>query len=651
MFRPLAMRRLRLLVLERDEKTVLRSLAAMGAVQLTRTAAGDLTAPGSPPDRTRDMARCDRLISRVSEIRRTLEAETLAGHPPEGIAFEEAEATVLGWEQRAGEWNLRRTRLLESLEKLDATLEQVKPYRGLELPLEQVSQSPFLCFLTGSLPPRGLEHMPVTRGSVVLPLPYENGRQPVVALTSIIRRAELEEALRGAGFQGQPVSPRHGLTPERVHADACREREKLTAELDRTAREGRELAAAAAQPLADIQQWAAVERRLFEAEQFFPRTQAAALIVGWVPANRLWEIKDRLQACTSGRCVTETVDARDIPDQEIPVLLRHGRLLKPFEALVTAYGLPRYSELSPTLFVAVSYVLMFGMMFGDVGHGGILALAGAAILVRQTTAVAKHVGVLLFANGLSSAAFGMAYGSFFGLPWFREHAWWRDPLEGDPMTLMLAAIGIGVVLMSVGLLLNIINRLRQGDLMDGLLGKFGVAGVIFYWGALALAGKSTAIHARGWFGWALVLLVGVPVACWAVKGPLELLWRSPSERESGRGGVFAAVLESLVGAFEGLLLYLANTISFVRLAAYAMSHAALLMATFTLADQVRQFEACGSTLGIVVIVLGNLAAFALEGIVAAVQALRLEYYEFFGKFFSGDGQPFKPFSLVADRTA
>ena len=109
----------------------------------------------------------------------------------------------------------------------------------------------------------------------------------------------------------------------------------------------------------------------------------------------------------------------------------------------------------------------------------------------------------------------------------------------------------------------------------------------------------------------------------------------------------AALTESIVGAFEGVLLYLANTISFVRLAAYAMSHAALLMATFTVADQLRGFQHGGTVLAIGVVILGNAVAMLLEGMVAAVQALRLEYYEFFGKFFTGDGQPFRPFSLAA----
>jgi len=103
--------------------------------------------------------------------------------------------------------------------------------------------------------------------------------------------------------------------------------------------------------------------------------------------------------------------------------------------------------------------------------------------------------------------------------------------------------------------------------------------------------------------------------------------------------------------FEALLSYFANTVSFVRLGAYAMSHAALLVAAFMIAADVKHFSPGGTLLSVLVIILGNLVALVLEGIVASVQALRLEYYEFFGKFFSGGGQPFKPFRLQTTTVA
>ena len=216
------------------------------------------------------------------------------------------------------------------------------------------------------------------------------------------------------------------------------------------------------------------------------------------------------------------------------------------------------------------------------------------------------------------------------------------------MRLMYGAIGIGIGMISLGLILNVINRLRRGDVIGGLLDKFGVVGLLFYWGALALMTQFAALQSRGLVNLALALFVVLPLAGWALKEPIEhCLRRRAGHPDEPGGGLFAAVTESLVGAFEAVLSYLANTISFVRLAAYAMSHAALLVAAFMMAEKVKHLAVGGPVLSVLVIILGNLVALVLEGIIASVQALRLEYYEFFGKFFSGSGQAFKPFRLVA----
>jgi len=160
------------------------------------------------------------------------------------------------------------------------------------------------------------------------------------------------------------------------------------------------------------------------------------------------------------------------------------------------------------------------------------------------------------------------------------------------------------------------------------------------------------VQARGLVTVVIIVFLALPVIGWTLKEPLELFCRRRAGKSVEPGGSMAgAFSESLVGAFEGVMGYFANTISFVRLAAYAMSHAALLLSAFLMADAVKHFPVAGGLLGVLVIILGNAVAIALEGVVASVQALRLEYYEFFGKFFSGGGQPFKPFCLQTKTVA
>jgi V/A-type H+-transporting ATPase subunit I len=240
------------------------------------------------------------------------------------------------------------------------------------------------------------------------------------------------------------------------------------------------------------------------------------------------------------------------------------------------------------------------------------------------------------------------YGSFFGLPAWKSHALWHDPLEADPVPLMGAALGLGMLMISLGLVLNILNHLIRRDFLSALLDKFGLAGLLFYWGAAALfvadsTLESSLISPRG-----IMIALGLLVLCWMIKEPLALLYQRRTGHRLQREHLGTALVESVVGAFEALLLYLANTVSFVRLAAYALSHAALLLATFMMASEVERIAGKGAPLALVVIVAGNLGTILLEGTVAAVQALRLEYYEFFGKFFSGSGPPFRGFQLTGE---
>jgi V/A-type H+/Na+-transporting ATPase subunit I len=211
--------------------------------------------------------------------------------------------------------------------------------------------------------------------------------------------------------------------------------------------------------------------------------------------------------------------------------------------------------------------------------------------------------------------------------------------------LMMAAIGVGVVIVSMGIVLNIVNLFRRGDVVGGLLDKFGVVGIIFYWGSLLFIVRYSMLDEMGLAGLVLVVAVTLPLLAMTLKEPLQYALSKLAGRKPHSENALVAFIESGIEAFEAVLSYLANTISFVRLAAYAMAHAAILMATFAMAEAVGDTPGVGLVLYVIIAVIGNLIALILEGVVVAVQVLRLEYYEFFGKFFSGDGLPFRPFSF------
>jgi V/A-type H+-transporting ATPase subunit I len=701
MFSVVPMMRLQAVVLAQDERAVLKGLGRLGAVHLTRAQSGPETAPLAPADHTGELARYDRIRARVQEFRQSLEIPPLSkeqqlsfsshsareeetgGHPsvdneypalrlaggallqkgtalsrgqvqtPEiaTITLDQAEESLRSLEQQSKELLEHRQRLIHRQKELAGICEQVSCYRGLDIPLDGLDQYSFLHFITGSLPAQNFESLAKEIGDNValLPLTQQKGQLSIFSITTPQGRPALERALQQAGFQREVLPVVENTTVDRLSEDGEKEQEQLAAELEQLKGRITRIAAEFALPMAEIEGFANMETQLLDASQKFPRTEATVLIAGWIPASDVSTMEKHIGEITGGRYVLQTTPPDVSTEEQIPVLLRHPRLLRPFGMLVETYGLPNYREFEPTLFVALSYIVMFGMMFGDAGHGAVLAVCGLIALLACRSRKARDMGVLLLFGGFSSIIFGVVYGSYFGIEVFKKYALWHDPLEGDPMQLMYGAIGIGIAMISLGLILNVINRFRRGDVIGGILDKFGLIGLLFYWGTLILLINKSAIQSRGLMIISIILFLIVPIVGWSLKEPLEhLLSHKAGEHDGANGGLAEALIESCVGAFEAILSYLANTISFVRLAAYAMSHAALLFAAFMLAEEVRHFPFGGSYWSLLIIILGNIIAIVLEGVIASVQALRLEYYEFFGKFFSGSGQPFKPFRLAPD---
>ena len=297
------------------------------------------------------------------------------------------------------------------------------------------------------------------------------------------------------------------------------------------------------------------------------------------------------------------------------------------------YGRPAYGEFDPTPVIALSFITMFGVMFGDLGQGALLFLTGW--LLRWRAPKLKEASLILRLCAASSMVFGCLYGDLFG--WHFMHPLWLKPMEDTMHFLKVTAI-FGVFFMTIGLAINIANTIRNREWGELLFGKNGLAGIWFYWGTLvALVVLGVTVT---W--WIVLLLWVVPCVLMFFREPLShMLARRKRLIEGGLG-------EFLVGAFfelfETVIGYLSNTISFVRLAAFALNHAGLFTVVFLLAKMV-DAGAADTWVDGAILVVGNIFIIGLEGLVVTIQALRLEYYEFFSKFFRGTGVPFRPARL------
>jgi V/A-type H+-transporting ATPase subunit I len=239
--------------------------------------------------------------------------------------------------------------------------------------------------------------------------------------------------------------------------------------------------------------------------------------------------------------------------------------------------------------------------------------------------------------GASSMLFGALYGSLFGREDILPSLWMR-PMQDLPTFMALATV-LGVVLISVGLVLNIVNAWRAGERARALSSGLGTA--FLYWVTLALL-------ARAYFRWRLptwllLALAAVPVALLLLR-PLLVRVLGGGRQRVTEGPVWLRALEGSIELVDTVFTFFANTFSFVRVAAFAAVHAGVMVALLAVVDTLSslRFGGVWAALGLVA---GNVLVIFLEGLTVSVQILRLEYYEFFNRFFRGGGEPYRPLML------
>lgn len=351
------------------------------------------------------------------------------------------------------------------------------------------------------------------------------------------------------------------------------------------------------------------------------------ILCGWMTERDTTSFLNEIDNDPSIFCLSEDEDEQ--VKTKPPTKLKNPSLIKPFEMFVNMYGLPAYNELDPTLFVAITYSIIFGIMFGDVGQGLCLVIGGI-LLYRFKN---MNIAAIISLAGIFSTIFGFVYGSCFGF----EHlipTLWMKPMT-DVMTVLIISIAFGVFLILVSMIINIINSIKTKDTEKLFFDSNGIAGLLFYGGVVAcvvliFTGKTLP------GGIILSLLLGLPLCAIFLKEPLTHIAQKKSKIMPDNKVMF--FVEALVEIFDVVLSYATNTISFVRIGAFALSHAGMMGVVLILAG-----AESGHT-NFFVIILGNILVAALEGLIVGIQVLRLEYYEMFSRFYRGTGKAFKPFN-------
>jgi V/A-type H+-transporting ATPase subunit I len=635
----------------RDAGAITRRIAAEGVLHLVDLAHGRVRSAAAPDGIAEELAffrelvrRIDRLAARVG---RALPPPT--GDLPGGEADLAAERVRIEKELEPLESAIegRARARAAAAERASTGREALERSRRLEaagVDVERVRSLSRLFVRFGSASAEQLG----TLAQLLAPAPFavvplESGTEDCLAAAAVLSsdRRRLEEALRVVPFAAYSLpESREAWEPEHLQRDCA-------AAEDEERRLGEDLAKAgeeAFSTLADLHRRAEAGLLLLRAQSFFASAGRFIVISGWVPQESAERMRRILTERGEGRVLVEIDRPEELVEVssgvlKVPILHRNPVLLRPFEKLVQLYGTPSYEEVEPTAFFAVSFLAMFGLMFGDVGHGVVLALAGY-LLFRYVPRFLDY-GILLMEGGVSAAAFGVLYGSVFGIEGALP-VLWLSPLQ-DLRRFLLFALAFGVTLISIGLVLNVINTWKSGQRALALFSPRGLFGAFGYWVVAALAARA-AIGGDSTLPLpAILALAAVPVLLLLFKRPIVArLERGKTTRPAGaRAPRVLAALEGSVEIVDTAIAFFANTLSFLRVAAFAMVHAGAFLALFALADTIARTRA-GTPGSIAVLIVGNIVMIFLEGLTVSVQVLRLEYYEFFGKFFRGGGEPYRP---------
>jgi V/A-type H+/Na+-transporting ATPase subunit I len=347
-------------------------------------------------------------------------------------------------------------------------------------------------------------------------------------------------------------------------------------------------------------------------------------LAGWMPAAAMQSLAERL--APFGGTVVPLPAPRGV---DPPTLLHtKGRMNRSFAPLMDTYATVPYVDVDPTVIAGLAFVVMFGMMFADAGQGALLLIGGLLLRGGRPRRLARFrvAWPFLAGAGFAATVFGLLFGEFFG-PTGVLPVLWVKPLE-QPVLLLEIAIGVGACLLSGAYAIGTVNRWREGGWRLALVAPTGLAGVALFLGmGLLLLG---AYLPASW-----VLTTGVAI----VSSGLVLTYFGLFAA-SGGGGAGAA--QAGVELFDGVLRLGANVVSFARLAAFGLAHAALGAIVWQGTTGLWSAGGLLCVAAVVLFVVGNALTFTLQAVVGGVQALRLEYYELFSRVFVTEGRPFRP---------
>ena len=403
----------------------------------------------------------------------------------------------------------------------------------------------------------------------------------------------------------------------------------------------------------------------YKSECFELRKNAIVLtekfsFTGFCPESKCKNLRSELEKASPYiQCLEIPIEKKGA-SESVPVRLKNNWFVRPFEMFVKMYGLPSYSAFDPTTYVAVTYMILFGLMFGDVGQGLVVTLLG--LLLTKLTK--NGLAPIMTRIGLFSMMGGCIYGSVFGIEtiippiYHRENIWngvcslfgglgiSRHPesIFDVAVVILLFALAIGIVLILISMIFNMVLKFKANKRSEAVFSVNGLCGIVLY------ASLVTGLVCQLLYGIPVmnavyvIGLIVLPALMIFFREPLMNLVDHKKSEEPFKIGSF--IIGNFIELFEAAISFLSNTMSYLRVGGFVLSHAGFMLVVSQLAGVTSNAPVTAKT--VIVYIIGNIVVMGVEGLLVGIQVLRLEFYEIFSRFYDGNGKDFKPVEIKLD---
>ncbi len=541
---------------------------------------------------------------------------------------------------KVNELNEERKQLQQQLKKCENGIEQYRHFSGLDVSLDELMHSEFVTARFGHMPKESAEKLNIAYSDnpyiLFIPCTTQGAECWGAYILPKDKSEEVDKIFSALHFERIWIPEAVGSADEII--EKLEENIKIISRsIEECDEKIKEIFNQEKEKLKSIYRSLQLKDAVFEVKKYAFVFGNSFYCVGWVPAKRVSSIVSKLQSFRGVE--VETASPEDVPEHEPPVRLKNFAFTRPYEYYVSMYGLPNYHDMDITFFVAIVYTFVFGVMFGDVGQGLILAVGGFLAYKLKK----MELGKILVPCGIASMAGGFVFGSVFGFEEALDPVYHAMGLKSKPVSVMdsingvlIFSIGVGVFLVVCAMVLHTVISIRKKQIGEALFSENGVTGILLY-----CAGASAIYAFMG--GPALIpkkILIPLIIVTALILFNKEILIGIVDKHENWKpDSISDFILQNLFECLEYVLSYFSNTLSFLRVGAFVIVHASMMMVVFTLAGDT------STPKGIIVVILGNILVIALEGLLTGIQGLRLVFYEMFSRFHEGGGKPFNAVRL------